>query len=68
MTKINYFAVPVSYEMKDFVKIEDRVDKVLKKGRIYRFVSNYMHEKYDIFYTFFLGKFQKNSENKILLG
>lgn len=67
-TKINYFAVPVSYEMKDFVKIEDRVDKVLKKGGYTRFVSNYMHEKYDIFIHFFLGKFQKNSENKILLG
>lgn len=44
------------------------MDKVLKKGGYTRFVSNYMHEKYDIFIHFFLGKFQKNSENKILLG
>ena len=67
-TKITYYAVPVSYEMTDFVKVEDRVDKVLKNGGYTSFVSSNINEKYGIFIKFFLGKFQKNSENKILIG
>lgn len=67
-TKITYYAVPVSYEMTDFVKVEDRVDKLLKKGGYTSFVSSKINEEYGIFIKIFLGKFQKNSENKILLG
>ena len=67
-TKITYYAVPVSYEMTDFVKVEDRVDKLLKKGGYTSFVSSKINEEYGIFIKIFLGKFQKNSENKILFG
>ena len=67
-TKITYYAVPVSYEMTDFVKVEDRVDKVLNNGGYTSFVSSNINEEYGVFIKFFLGKFQKNSENKILIG
>ena len=66
--EVNYLGVPVSYEIKDFIKVEDRVDKVLKKGGYTKFISEYVNEENGIFIQIFLGKFQKNSENMILFG
>lgn len=66
--EVNYLGVPVSYEMKDFIKVEDRVDKLLKKGGYTKFISEFVNEEKGIFIQIFLGKFQKNSENKILFG
>lgn len=67
-TKVSYFAIPVSYEMKDFIKVEDRVDKLLKKGGYTKFVSEYVNEEKGIFIQIFIGKFQKSSENRVLFA
>ena len=67
-TEVSYFAIPVSYEMKDFIKVEDRVDKLLKKGGYTKFVSEYVNEEKGIFIQIFIGKFQKSSENRVLFA
>lgn len=67
-TEVSYFAIPVSYEMKDFIKVEDRVDKLLKKGGYKKFVSEYVNEEKGIFIQIFIGKFQKSSENRVLFA
>ena len=53
-TEVSYFAIPVSYEMKDFIKVEDR--------------SEYVNEEKGIFIQIFIGKFQKSSENRVLFA
>jgi len=67
-TEVSYFAIPVSYEMKDFIKVEDGVDKLLKKGGYTKFVSEYVNEEKGIFIQIFIGKFQKSSENRVLFA
>ncbi|MEB3025210.1 MULTISPECIES: hypothetical protein [unclassified Parvimonas] len=67
-TEVSYFAILVSYEMKDFIKVEDRVDKLLKKGGYTKFVSEYVNEEKGIFIQIFIGKFQKSSENRVLFA
>lgn len=67
-TEVSYFAIPVSYEMKDFIKVEDRVDKLLKKGGYTKFVSEYVNEEKGIFIQIFIGKFQKSSKNRVLFA
>ena len=67
-TEVSYFAIPVSSEMKDFIKVEDGVDKLLKKGGYTKFVSEYVNEEKGIFIQIFIGKFQKSSENRVLFA
>lgn len=65
---INYFAVPVSYDMYDFVNVRSRVEKILENGGYSQTQCEKINEEYGVSLFVLVGKFQKNSENRILFA